>query len=151
MMQQALNSIRRQWFTASKKVQATSSSEYVKQDEKFALVRAAMVYLQRLLVICSSPLSDFNRVIATNQFALPMLNYLMWTQHWPITKLRAVYRETRKIIHENGRKHPLSSTAVMYLPRHLEGRGLRSVEQEYQSCRKALSEWRPDDENCPDV
>ena len=56
----------------------------------------------------------------------------MWTQHWPITELRAVDREARKIIHENGGKHPLSSTAVMYLPRHLGGRGLRSVEQEYK-------------------
>ena len=59
-----------------------------------------------------------------------MLNYLMWTQHWPITKLRAVDRETRKIIHENGGKHPLNSPAVMYLPRHLGGCGLRSIEQE---------------------
>lgn len=51
------------------------------QDEKLALVSAAKVYLQRLSVIWSSPLSDVNRVIATNQFALPMLSYLMWTQH----------------------------------------------------------------------
>ena len=106
--------------------------ETVKQDEKLALVSAAKVYLQRLSVIWYSPLSDVNRVIATNQFALPVLSYLMWTQHWPITELRVVDREARKIIHENGGKHPLSSTAVMYLPRHLEGRGLRSVEQEYK-------------------
>ena len=116
MMQQALNSIRRQWFKVSKKVQATNSPEYVKH----------------LSVIWSRPLSDFNRVIATNQLALPVFNNLIWTQQWPITELRAVDGETRKIIHENGGKHPLSSTAVMYLPRHLGGRGLRSVEQEYK-------------------
>ena len=40
--------------------------ETVKQDEKFAFVSAAKVYVQRLSVIWSSPLSDFNRVIATN-------------------------------------------------------------------------------------
>ncbi|XP_068737747.1 uncharacterized protein [Montipora capricornis] len=106
--------------------------ETVKQDEKLALVSAAKVYLQRLSVPWSSPLSDVNRVIATKQFALPVLSYLMWTQHWPITELRVVNREARKIIHENGGKHPLSSTAVMYLPRHLGGRGLRSVEREYK-------------------
>ena len=106
--------------------------ETVKEDEKFALVSAAKVYLHRLSVIWSIPLSDFNQVIATNQFALPVLNYLMWTQQWPITELRAVDREARKMIHENGAKHPLSSTAVMYLPRHPAGRGLRSVEQEYK-------------------
>ena len=63
-------------------------------------------------------------IIATNQFAHPVLNYLMWTQHWPITELRVVDRETRKIIHENGGKHSLSSAAVMYLPKHLGGCGL---------------------------
>ena len=106
--------------------------ETVKQDDKFALVSAAKVCLQRLSIICSIPLSDFNRVIATNQFALPVLNYLLWTQHWQITELRAVDRETRKIIYENGGKHQLSLTAVMHLPRHLEGRGLRPVQQEYK-------------------
>ena len=64
--------------------------ETVKQDEKFALVSAANVYLQRMSVIWSSPLSDYNRVVATNQFALPLLNYFIWIQHWPITELRAV-------------------------------------------------------------
>ena len=34
--------------------------ETLKQDEKFALVGAAKVCLQRLSIICSSPLSDFN-------------------------------------------------------------------------------------------
>ena len=58
--------------------------ETVKQDEKFALVSAAKVYLQHLSVIWSRPLSDFNRVIATNQLALPVFNNLMWTQQWPI-------------------------------------------------------------------
>ena len=90
----------------------------MKQDEKFALVSAAKVYLQRLSVIWSSPLSDFNRVIASNQFALPELNYLMWTQNWPITEPRAVDRETE--------------LDISGLPRHLGGCGLRSVEQEYK-------------------
>ena len=69
--------------------------ETVKQDEKFALVSAAKVCLQRLSVIWSSPLSDVNRVIATNQFELPVLNYLMWTRHCPITELRAERLFTR--------------------------------------------------------
>ena len=138
MMQQALNSIRRQWFKVSKKVQAKNSLEYVKH----------------LSVIWSRPLSDFNRVIATNQLALPVFIILIWTQQWPITELRAVDGETRKIIHENGGKHPLSSTAVMYLPRHLGGPEIRltwiQAHKDKSRC-KALSECRPDDESCPDV
>ena len=67
---------------------------------------AAREYLRRLSIIWSSPLSDFNRVAASNQFALPVLGYLMWTQHWPITELKILDREVRKIIVENGGKHP---------------------------------------------
>ena len=63
---------------------------------------------------------------------MPVLTYLMWAQHWPITELRVINREARKIICENGGKHPLSSTVIMYLAREKEGRGLRSVEREYK-------------------
>ena len=97
------------------------------QDEKLALECAAKAYL-----IWSSPLSDSNRVTASNQFALPVLSYLMWTQHWPITELRVIDREARKIICENGGQHPLSSTAMLYLPRDKGRRGLRAIEQEYK-------------------
>ena len=33
---------------------------------------------------------------------------------------------------ENGAKHPLGSTSLMYLPRKSGGRGLKSVESEYK-------------------
>ena len=107
-------------------------SESTLQDEKLALAVAAKVYLQRLSVIWTSPLSDANHVKATNQFALPVLTYLMWTQHWPLTELRKVDRETRKVVSENGGRHPLSSIALFYLPRVAGGRGMKSVEQEYK-------------------
>ncbi|XP_068708268.1 uncharacterized protein [Montipora foliosa] len=106
--------------------------ETVMQDERLALECAAKAYLQRLSLIWISPLSDSNRVTASNQFALPVLSYLMWTQHWPITELRVIDREARKIICENGGKHPLSSTAMLYPPRDKGGRGLRAIEQEYK-------------------
>ena len=81
-------------------------------------------------MIWTSPLSDANRVKATNQFALDVLTYLMWTQHWPLTQLREIDRETRKVVSENGGRHPLSSTALFYLPRVAGGRGMKSVEQD---------------------
>ena len=89
--------------------------------------------LRRLKIINS--LSDVNRVRASNQFPLPFLTYLMWTQHWPDTELRSIDREVRNIIRKTGGKHPLSSTAVMYLSRDNGDRGLRSVEQEYKLSR----------------
>ena len=67
---------------------------------------------------------------ATNQDALPALRYLMWTQHWPLSEY--VDRATRKIIVENGGKHPASLTSLLYLQREKGGRGLRSVEHEYK-------------------
>ena len=63
--------------------------ETLVQEEKMVFELAAKEYLRRLSVIWSSPLSDYNRVVASNQFALPVLGYLMWTQHWPVTDLRS--------------------------------------------------------------
>ena len=41
-------------------------------------------------------------------------------------------RAARKIIVENGGKHPASLTSLLYLPWEKGGRGLRSVEHEYK-------------------
>ena len=76
--------------------------------------------------------SNCNRITATNQFALWVLVYLMRTQNWPIADLQQLDRETRKIMVENGEKHPLGSKALLYLPRKVGGRGLKSVENEYR-------------------
>ena len=88
--------------TLVKNLEARSSYKFLcvkeatLQDEKLALAVAAKVYLHRLSVIWTSPLSDANCVKATNQFALPVLTYPMWTQHWPLAELRQFDRETRK-------------------------------------------------------
>ena len=50
--------------------------ERLLQEEKLALQRTSKTYLQRFLVIWSSPLSDANRVQASNQLAMPVLWYL---------------------------------------------------------------------------
>ena len=62
------------------------------QNEKWTLELMAKAYLQRMSVIWSSPSSDVKRVAASNQFALPLLTHLMWTQDWPITKPRLIDR-----------------------------------------------------------
>ena len=83
-------------------------------------------------MIWSSPLSDHNRTTATNQFALPVVAYLTRTQNWPIADLQQLYRETRTIMVKNGGKHPLGSKALLYLPRKVGKRDLKSVENEYK-------------------
>ena len=104
--------------------------ENLKQEDNLVLNCDAEIYLKRVSVIWSSPLSDHNRITATNQFALPVPAYLMRTQKWPIADLQQLDRETRKIMVENGGKHPLGSKALLYLPRKVGGRGLKSVENE---------------------
>ena len=106
--------------------------ENLKQEDKLVLKSATEVYLQRMSVIWCSPLSDYNWVHASNQFALPVLTYYMRTQQWPIAELQQIDRETRKIIVENGGKHPLGSKSLLYLPREDGGRGLKSVDNEYK-------------------
>ena len=106
--------------------------ENLKQDDKLGLQQAAKIYLQKISVIWCSPLFYWNKVNASNQFELPALSYLMWTQTWPLAELRQIDLETRKIITENGAQHRISSNAVLYLPRSIGGTGLRSVKLEYK-------------------
>ena len=76
-------------------------------------------YLKRVSAIWSGPLSDYNKVLATNQFTLPVMTYFMWTRVWAITELLLrINRETRKIMVETGAKYPLGFTKLLYLPRN---------------------------------
>ena len=109
--------------------------ENSKQEDKLVLENTSKEYLRRLAIIWSSPLSDHSRVVATNQYALPVLSYLMWTQTWPLAQLQQVDREARKIIVEFGGKHPQGSTAILYMSRKCGGRGLRSVETTYKDIK----------------
>ena len=58
--------------------------------------------LRRVSVIWSSPLNDHAKAVASNQYALPVLTYLMWTQTWPLAELQQIDRDTRKIISGSG-------------------------------------------------
>ena len=80
--------------------------ENIKQEDLLALECASKEYLKRLSVIWSSPLSDVNKVTASNQYALPVLSYLMPTQRWPISELQRIDREVRKVYSREWRKTP---------------------------------------------
>ena len=80
--------------------------ENTKQDDELSLEIASKAYLQRLSLIWTSPLSDNNKVSASNQFAMPALSYLMSTECWPIAELKRLDRKARKVIVENGGKPP---------------------------------------------
>ena len=101
-------------------------SENTKQEDKQVLEAAAKTYLQWLSIIWSSPLSDHAKVVASNEYALRVLTYLMWTQTWRIANIQQLDREGTKIIVENGGNHPKGLTAILYMSRELVGRGLKS-------------------------
>ena len=121
--------------------------ERLLQEKKLSLQCTTKTYLQRLSVIWSSPLSDINRVQASNQLAMPVLSYLMWSQHWCLTDLRDVDRQARKIVCESGGEHPLGLKVTVYLPRALGGRGMRSVEEKYKmtKIKSAIKLYSNDD------
>ncbi|XP_068675641.1 uncharacterized protein [Montipora foliosa] len=126
-------------FAASQTKLATQSHykflgvlENIKQEDQLALECASKEYLKRLSVIWTSPLSDVNKVTASNQYALPVLSYLMPAQRWTMSELQRIDREVGKVMVENGRKHPAGSSALLYLPRAVGGRGMKSVETVYK-------------------
>ena len=49
--------------------------------------------------------------------------------------IQEIDRKARKIVIENGGRHPCCSNAIFYLPRDKGGRGLRSVEMEYKGTK----------------
>ena len=55
------------------------------------------------------------RVQASDQLAVPMLLYLMWSQHWCLTYLCGIDRQARTIACESGGKYPLGLRATVYL------------------------------------
>ena len=101
---------------------------------KFCSSKCSEGVLARLSIIWSSPLSDYHRVAASNQYALLVLTYFMWTQTWPLADLQ-LDREAREVIVENGGNHPLGLVAQLYSSRKNGARGHRSVEAEYKSTK----------------
>ena len=109
--------------------------ESVRQEERMSLECSAKKFLHRMFIIGSAPLSEYNRETQSNQFALPVLGYLMWTQQWSVTELKKLDREARKIIVENCGKHLDGPTAIPYTPREKGGGGVRSIEEEYNGTK----------------
>nr|CAI5831238.1 unnamed protein product [Callosobruchus analis] len=86
-------------------------------------------YLHRLRQIWSSELSGKNKVAATNMLAVPLLLYTFGALHWTVDELRQIDTKTRKRMNMERSLHPKSSVPRIYLPRHLGGRGLLSLER----------------------
>ena len=71
------------------------------------------------------------KVHATNTFAISAVTYYMCTTEWTVHDLQELDREVRKILTDNGARHPGTSVPLLYMPRSMGGRGLKSVDDEY--------------------
>ena len=56
----------------------------------------------------------------------------MPTQRWPMSELQRLDREVRKVIVENGGKHPAGSSALFSSPIEVGGRGMKTVDTAYK-------------------
>ena len=58
-----------------------------------------------------------------------------------MSELQRIDREVRKVIVENDGKHPTGSSSLLYLPRAVGGRGMKSVETAYK-VTKIKTAWK---------
>ena len=89
----------------------------------------------RANVIWSSPLSDCNKVFATNIFVYSALEYYMWSERFNISDLREMDVIIRDIMNKQNAKYSLQLNASLYLPRSKGGRGLKNFEMLYKKTK----------------
>ena len=90
---------------------------------------------QRTNVIWSSPLSDFNKVMATNIFVYSSMEYYMWSERFNLTDIRELDKIIREVMNQYHAKYSLQMNATLYLPRQKGGRGLRNLEMVYKKTK----------------
>ena len=93
------------------------------------------VIRQRTYVIWTSPLSDYNKVMATNIFVISSAEYFMWSEKFNIGVIREMDQIVRDVLNNVHAKYSLQINASLYLPRNKGGRGLRKFETTYKKIR----------------
>ena len=90
---------------------------------------------QRTNVIWSSPLSDFNKVMATNIFVYSSMEYYMWSERFNLTGIRELDKIIREVMKQYHAKYSLQMNATLYLSRQKGCRGLRNLEMVYKKTK----------------
>ena len=112
--------------------------ECVEYDDALNKERVTAEYLKRARKIWSSQLSSFNKCIAHNAFAVPVIVPTFGILAWTKEELNLLDVKTRKILCLNGSFHVNGDVDRVYLPRDEGGRGLKSLFTSYQSRIVAL-------------
>ena len=122
-----------------KPIQEGESYRYLGQEENVAYEgtinkeRVTNEYLSRVKKIWSSELSAYNKTIARNSFATPVITPTIGILDWTIQEIKDIDIKTRKILSVTGNFHPNSDIDRLYIGRNLGGRGLRSCQSFFES------------------
>ena len=95
--------------------------------------RVSKEYFTRTRKIWSSELSAYNKVIAHNAFAVPVLIPTIGVLDWTIGEIKDIDIKTRKILTLTRNFHPNSDADRLYMEKNFGGRGLRQVQSSYES------------------
>lgn len=88
-------------------------------------------YIKRLRKIWQSELNGFNKIIATNMFAVPVVTYSYGILNWTKANLQSLDIRTRKMLNMNNSLNRRGDVDRLYVTRKEGGRGLRNLEDEY--------------------
>ena len=88
-------------------------------------------YTRRIRKIWSSHLNAYNKVIATNTFAVPVLTYSFGLIDWTKAELKNIDIKTRKVIAMNNSICRRGDVDRIYVDRKKGGRGLKNLEDEF--------------------
>ena len=108
-------------------------------DVEDIVEKSKITVQQRTNVTWTSPLSDFNKVEATNIFVHSSLEYFMWSEKFNLGDLRKIDQLIRDILNNVKAKYKLQSNASLYIPRGKGGRGLRNLEITYKRTKIAAA------------
>ena len=100
--------------------------------EEIVTRESSKEYLRRCAVIWSSPLTIPRKRASADNFAVPAVQYQMWSSMWRMEDIKKLDRDTRKSIKNNKAMHRQESNASLYLQKSKGGRGLMEVESVYK-------------------
>ena len=102
--------------------------------------RVTTKYKNRVRKIWSSELSAYNKHLARNTFALPVLSLTFGILDRTICEFENLDITTRKILNMTGNFNRNSDIDRLYLPRRNGGRGLKNVKTLYESRKMSISQ-----------
>ena len=95
--------------------------------------RVTKEYINRIRKVWNSQLSDVNKAVVHNAFAVPTLTSTVGILDWTCKEINQIDIKTRKTLAMSGSFHPNSDADRLYFCRRDGGRGIRAIRTMYES------------------